>query len=204
MFDNNEFCLGVNELPALIESDEGLKELFTGFDMRPEEVLELIRNCMGRYLMTDLDVLNAIRGELVLFLRKEFDFLSGEVNVCAEEQLKRLVNIGSSMIYHDTGEEIQPQLLRRWGEWFAYSGGRISNEVYETYDFEESESTIMFIIDRLELPPMQEKYLRYFLTMKNGIRVYISDFENEILRAAGRSLVYQDAKICRILEEINF
>ncbi|MBR2767160.1 hypothetical protein IKD67_03720 [Candidatus Saccharibacteria bacterium] len=204
MFNDTEekrFCLGVDELLPLIEADEDLKELFASFDLSSEEVLESIRNYMGHYVTTDFDKLDKLRDKLAGFLRKEFDFLSGEANVCAEEQLKRLVNIGTSMIYHDTGKEIRPLLLERWEKWFAYSGSCVSNELYETYDFERSENVIMAIVDQLGLPPMQEEYLRYFLTMKNGVRVYISDFENEILRAVGRSLVYQDARLCKLLDE---
>ena len=205
MFNNTEdkrLCLGASELPAFIEADGELKELFAGFDLSPEEVLESIRNYMGHYVGTDFNTLDVLRDKLSGFLRKEFDFLSGKANICAEEQFKRLIYIGESMIYHDTGKEIRSQVLKRWKEWFAYSENCVPNELYETYDFERSENVIMAIVDQLGLPPMQEQYLKYFLTIKNGIRVYISDFENEMLRAAGRSLVYQDDRICKLLDEL--
>lgn len=195
MFKNNEekrFCRTADELGAFIKKDNELMKIFNDFDMEPEEVLDLLRNYMGHYVTTDMEKLDILRDKLSDFLRKEFDFLISQ-NVCAEDQLRLLISRG------DQGDRVL-KISSSWNKWFA-SYQPVSEE-YESHDFEETENVIMYVIEHLGLPPIQEQYAKYYIGLKGGRGVYFSKFEQDILKAVGENLVEQDERICKMFDEL--
>lgn len=202
--EQKRFCLGVNELSDFIMKDEELKEIFDGFDLEPEEVLELIRNYQGQYVTTNFEVLDTLRDKLSGFLRGDFElFLSGKKeSVCAEMQFLIAISPAAKEVYENTGRV--PQLYSRWGRWFLDTEllPSVSNEVYETYDFERNENVIMHIVGQLNLPPLQKQYLEHFISQRGGVVNTYNDFEAGLLISAATNVLKQESKICKMLDEL--
>lgn len=190
-----KFCRSVDELAEFIEKDGELKVVFEGFDLKPEEVLECLRNYMGHYVTSDFEVLDLLRHKLSSFLRREFEYLSGDENCCAERKFKELLEMVAGNDYN----HFMPVLLKQWDRWFA-PDDNVRNEMYETYDFTRSENVILYVIKTFELPPFQAEYVEYYLKMK---RAYVfTDYELEILRSASANLLSHESEMCKRFDEI--
>ena len=201
------FCLGVNELSAAIEEDEELKRFFAQFIIWDlSELLESVRN-FPHVEMSGLN--NELIDKLadLGFIRMEFysPFI-------AERQLQALFKLGicvegiSGVFDGNTFEyREEPRFLKRYEEWFfdferVDGEEKISNGLYETYDFERNEGVIMSIIDQLGLPPIQKEYANHFLKMKSDFE--FSGFETDILKSVGKNLLNHDGDICYLLDKL--
>ena len=151
-----------------------------------------------------------------IYRRREFDYLSPQpinhskyrtkdatfdmgTNCCTENQLRKLIFMAKESLVVENGmEEIHPVIFEKWLRWFAPLSD-VSNEVYETYDFTRSENVILHIVEELHLPPIQEKYLKYFLELREEYS--FSKNEMEILLEAGKNLLCNEDRICQMLDE---
>ena len=213
--EEKRFCFGVDELENFVEKDEELNALI-GKDLAEigaDVFLRLLRNCPFILARGNFEMTTFLIDKLSGFQREEFRFLRGHKNHCAEDQLKGLL----SEVFIELHLEAKRKnlnlwehsvLLESWRRWFVsfsddyYTKGDVLNEVYETYNFEVSENAIMHIVELLHLPPLQEQYVKYYLGLKGGIEVDFTDFEMDILMKAGKNILLQEPKVCKMLDEL--
>ena len=210
--EEKRFCFGVDELENFVEKDEELNALI-GKDLAEigaDVFLRLLRNCPFILARGNFEMTTFLIDKLSGFQREEFRFLRGDKNLCAEGQLKGLL----SEVFVELHLEAKRKnlnlwehsvLLESWRRWFvSFSDTKVDdlNEVYETYNFEVSENVIMHIVGLLHLPPLQEQYVKYYLGLKGGIEVDFTDFEMDILMKAGKNILLQESKVCKMLDEL--
>lgn len=210
--EEKRFCFGVDELESFVEKDEELNALI-GKDLAEigaDVFLRLLRNCPFILARGNFEMTTFLIDKLSGFQREEFRFLRGDKNLCAEGQLKGLL----SEVFVELHLEAKRKnlnlwehsvLLESWRRWFvSFSDTKVDdlNEVYETYNFEVSENVIMHIVGLLHLPPLQEQYVKYYLGLKGGIEVDFTDFEMDILMKAGKNILLQEPKVCKMLDEL--
>lgn len=210
--EEKRFCFGVDELENFVEKDEELNALI-GKDLAEigaDVFLRLLRNCPFILARGNFEMTTFLIDKLSGFQREEFRFLRGDKNLCAEGQLKGLL----SEVFVELHLEAKRKnlnlwehsvLLESWRRWFvSFSDTKVDdlNEVYETYNFEVSENVIMHIVGLLHLPPLQEQYVKYYLGLKGGIEVDFTDFEMDILMKAGKNILLQEPKVCKMLDEL--
>lgn len=193
MFNNEEkrFCLGSSDLMCFLmkDADKDLKDIFDNSGVFEEELLYLVRN--GKYEASEDGTDEIFEDDLAGFMRREFGYLRGYASCCVERRFKELLEIGAG--------DCDMWILRHWDRWFAPDED-VSNEIYETYDFEKSGRVILYIIESLNLPPWQAEYVEYYLKME---REYLfSDQEEEILRLASINLLNQGGDIYSRLNEL--
>lgn len=199
MFNNKEkrFCLGVEEFTKLDGVADSINDFYTevfDIEMNPYDFLFLIREDRPKMMLGDGTWIHhtLFRETFSPFIREEFSYLFGEKSNAVERRFKELLEVAAN------DSEDRPKLLVGWSRWFA-PDRYVDDEVYETYDFEQSENVIMHILDSLGLPLLQLEFVKDYL--KADSRFELSRCEMDLLKMVGKNLLSCDEQICRKLNE---
>ena len=188
LFDEYIKKTGVTVLNSIVEES----------GMNPSDFIFALRNSLIDFETekeNSDEIGETIRDSFYAFLREDFNYLNSEEGYCVERRFKKLLE----MAVDSDNDQYVPRLLRQWDRWFAPDED-VSNEIYETYDFEKSGRVILHIIESLNLPPQQAEYVKYYLSME---REYLfSNQEEEILRLASINLLNQGGDIYSRLNEL--
>ncbi len=201
MFNNKKkrFCLGVEEFTKLDGVADSINDFYMevfDIEMRPYDFLFLIREDRPRMMLGNGRWIHhtVFRESFSSFIREEFSYLFGEKSNAVERRFKELLEMAAN------DSEDRPALLVGWSRWFA-PDRCVDDEVYETYDFEQSENVIMHILDSLGLPLLQLEFVKDYL--KSDSRFELSRCEMDLLKMVGKNLLSCDEQICRKLDEIT-
>ena len=191
------YCFGLEELSRLETTDFELQHILKTMQITKEQFLLYLRNGALMLAKGHRDYYKLLTEKYSDYMRDEFRFVRGFENCCAEEQFKKVLQDANAN-----------RLLKNWEKWFVprdhsetLTKGFVKNEIYETYDFERSERAILYIVDQLCLPPMQNQYLTYYLQLKHGRKIEFSTFETDILKMAGRNIVLQEFNVYVLLNK---
>lgn len=123
------------------------------------------------------------------FVMTVFEFLDEKnLEYTADRRLYALLLCAKKRLDMKNHDNRKYEVLRRWSRWFHKDG-----------DFEGYKNVILYIIEKLALPPFQEQYLMHYLTDKTW---NYSEMEREILIISGESFLMNDARVCRLFDEL--
>ena len=123
------------------------------------------------------------------FVMTVFEFLDEKnLKYTAERRLYALLLCAKKRLDMKNHDDQRYEVLRRWGKWFHKDG-----------DSEGYKNVILYIVEKLVLPPFQEQYLKHYLADKTW---NYSEMEREILIISGESFLMNDIRVCRLFDEL--